>query len=175
MATILNIPEQIRHVRRYGEIAAVLVKYGFGDVVQEIGLDRLIERSLNRVGQSARAPDFEHLKREERVRRALEELGPTFVKMGQVLSTRADLIPPEWAEEFRKLQNDVPRVPFEEIRARLEDEFSDDLYDTLEAAWNEALSWWQEQRPSGEPMEIGVEVSTSCGSWRTLRHPGFCL
>ncbi len=131
MATILNIPEQIRHVRRYGEIAAVLVKYGFDDVVQEIGLDRLIERSLNRVGQSARAPDFEHLKREERVRRALEELGPTFVKMGQVLSTRADLIPPEWAEEFRKLQNDVPRVPFEEIRARLEDEFSDDLYDTL--------------------------------------------
>jgi hypothetical protein len=51
----------------------------------------------------------------------------------------------------------------------------DDLYDTLEAAWNEALSWWQEQRPSGEPMEIGVEVSTSCGSWRTLRHPGVCL
>lgn len=131
MATILNIPEQIRHVRRYGEIAAVLAKYGFGDIVQEIGLDRLIERGLSRVGQSARAPEFEQLKREERVRRALEDLGPTFVKMGQVLSTRADLIPPEWAEEFRKLQNDVPRVPFEEIRARLEDEFSDDLYDTL--------------------------------------------
>ena len=38
----------------------------------------------------------------------------------------------------------------------------DDLYDTCEAAWNEALSWWQDQRPSGEPVEIGVEVSTSC-------------
>lgn len=47
----------------------------------------------------------------------------------------------------------------------------DDLYDTLEAAWSEAVSWWNEQRGSSEPMEIGVEVSTSCGSWRTLRHP----
>lgn len=47
----------------------------------------------------------------------------------------------------------------------------DDLYDTLEAAWSEALAWWSEQRCSAEPVGIGVEVSTSCGSWRTLRHP----
>jgi hypothetical protein len=47
----------------------------------------------------------------------------------------------------------------------------DDLYDSLEAAWNEAQAWWGEQRCGAEPMEIGVEVSTSCGSWRTLRHP----
>lgn len=48
----------------------------------------------------------------------------------------------------------------------------DDLYDTLEAAWSEAVSWWSEQRGSAEPVEIGVEVSTASGSWRTLRHPG---
>ncbi len=47
----------------------------------------------------------------------------------------------------------------------------DDLYDTLEAAWNEALVWWNDQRSSSEPIEIGVEVSTSIGTWRTLRHP----
>jgi hypothetical protein len=47
----------------------------------------------------------------------------------------------------------------------------DDLYDTLEAAWNEAQTWWGEQGGTADPMEIGVEVSTSCGSWRTLRHP----
>jgi hypothetical protein len=47
----------------------------------------------------------------------------------------------------------------------------DDLYDTLEAAWSEAVSWWSEQRGSVESVEIGVEVSTTCGSWRTLRHP----
>jgi hypothetical protein len=47
----------------------------------------------------------------------------------------------------------------------------DDLYDTLEAAWTEARLWWNDQRSSSEPMEIGVEVSTSIGTWRTLRHP----
>ena len=47
----------------------------------------------------------------------------------------------------------------------------DDLYDTLEAAWSEAQVWWAEHCGSPGPVEIGVEVSTSCGSWRTLRHP----
>ena len=48
----------------------------------------------------------------------------------------------------------------------------DDLYDTLEAAWAEALSWWQGERgPSAPPVGIGVEVSTGSGVWRTLRHP----
>jgi len=48
----------------------------------------------------------------------------------------------------------------------------DDLYETLEAAWGEALSWWQGERgPSAAPMGIGVEVSTGSGVWRTLRHP----
>lgn len=47
----------------------------------------------------------------------------------------------------------------------------DDLYDTLEAAWGEAQAWWSEHCSGSEPVEIGVEVSTSCGSWRTLRHP----
>jgi hypothetical protein len=48
----------------------------------------------------------------------------------------------------------------------------DDLYDSLEAAWGEATNWWQDQSTGGDPVNIGVEVSTSSGSWRTLRHPG---
>ena len=48
----------------------------------------------------------------------------------------------------------------------------DDLYDSLEAAWGEALSWWQGERgTSVPPVGIGVEVSTGSGAWRTLRHP----
>ena len=48
----------------------------------------------------------------------------------------------------------------------------DDLYDSLESAWSEATLWWQAQAPAGpEPMDIGVEVSTSTGNWRTVRHP----
>jgi hypothetical protein len=48
----------------------------------------------------------------------------------------------------------------------------DDLYDSLEAAWAEALSWWHDVSPGQEPVGIGVEVSTASGDWRTLRHPG---
>jgi hypothetical protein len=49
----------------------------------------------------------------------------------------------------------------------------DDLYESLDAAWSEAISWWQHQfGNANEPMEIGVEVSTGSGDWRTLRHPG---
>lgn len=49
----------------------------------------------------------------------------------------------------------------------------DDLYDSLDAAWEEARLWWQEEGGGDhEPMGIGIEVSTGCGSWRTLRHPG---
>lgn len=48
----------------------------------------------------------------------------------------------------------------------------DDLYESLEAAWGEALSWWQESGTAAGPVAIGVEVSTASGSWRTVRHPG---
>jgi hypothetical protein len=48
----------------------------------------------------------------------------------------------------------------------------DDLYDSLENAWSEAISWWQECSASDGPVGIGVEVRTGSGDWRTLRHPG---
>lgn len=48
----------------------------------------------------------------------------------------------------------------------------DDLYDSVEAAWADAVRWWQEQAGPAETMAIGLEVSTATGSWRTLRHPG---
>ncbi len=47
----------------------------------------------------------------------------------------------------------------------------DDIYESLESAWSEALSWWREVAPEHEPIGIGVEVSTASGDWRTLRHP----
>jgi predicted unusual protein kinase regulating ubiquinone biosynthesis (AarF/ABC1/UbiB family) len=60
-----------------------------------------------------------------RVRLLLEDLGPTFIKAGQILSTRPDLIPPEWAMEFKKLQSDIPPAPWEGettgVKAQLEE------------------------------------------------------
>lgn len=122
MASVLSIPQTVRHVRRYAEIVSVLGKHGLRDVVQELGLDRLVERGITLVGREAE-PGVAHLPRIVRVRRAMEELGPTFIKMGQVLATRPDLIPPAWARELELLQDECPEVAFADIRARLEEAF----------------------------------------------------
>jgi ubiquinone biosynthesis protein len=111
----------IRHVKRYGEILDVLVRNGFADVVTHLGLDRHIQRGFGLVGAS-REPT-EHLARPARMRKVMEELGPTFMKLGQMLSCRKDLVPEEWAKEFEKLQAEGPKLPFEEIRGVLHAEF----------------------------------------------------
>jgi ubiquinone biosynthesis protein len=79
----------------------------------------------------------------------LEALGPTFIKLGQILSTRPDLIPADLADEFRSLQADAPKVPFEEIRRRLEEEFNggvDDLFQSIEETPLAAASMAQVHR-----------------------------
>lgn len=108
----------VRDLGRLQQIASVLVAYGFGDVVRRIGLAGALERA----GRMLHWQDPEalaHMPPPVRVRRALEELGPTFVKLGQMLATRVDLLPPEWTAELGKLQNAVPAVPFEQIRPQL--------------------------------------------------------
>jgi len=91
--------------------------------VQETKLDRLIERGVSLMSIGRLRPEFERLPRPVRLRKAMEELGPTFIKLGQVLATRADLIPEEWANEFSKLHDDVPQVDFAVIERRLDEEF----------------------------------------------------
>ncbi len=123
MPDLLAINQTLRNLKRYAEILSTLGRHGFGEAVHEMHLDRLIERSVSFVTAGRVSPEFSHLPRPVRLRKAMEELGPTFVKLGQVLSTRPDLIPPEWAEEFRKLQDDVPQVDFAEIERRLDEDF----------------------------------------------------
>lgn len=102
----------VHDMGRLHDIAAVLIRYGFGDQVRRIGMASALERA-GRV-LHWRAPDeLARLEPPARVRRALEELGPTFVKLGQILSTRIDLFPPEWIAEFGKLQDSAPSVPFD--------------------------------------------------------------
>jgi len=115
----------VRDLGRLQQIASVLISYGFGDVVRRIGLSGALERA----GRILRWRDPEalaHMPPPERVRRALEELGPTFVKLGQVLATRVDLLPPEWIAELGKLQNAVPAVPFEQVRPQLVEDLGAD-------------------------------------------------
>ena len=89
----------VRDLGRLYEIASVLIRYGFGGLVRRIGLENALERA-GRVLRWHDAKEFAHLPPPARARRALEELGPTFIKLGQVLATRVDLFEPEWIAEI---------------------------------------------------------------------------
>lgn len=108
----------MRDLGRLHEIALILIRYGFGDVVRRMGLANALEQA----GRALRWRDAEelaHLPPPTRVRRVLEDLGPTFVKLGQVLATRVDLFEPEWIAEFSKLLDSAPPVPYADIRQQL--------------------------------------------------------
>jgi ubiquinone biosynthesis protein len=108
-----------RDLGRLHDVASVLARYGFSDMVRRLGLAHALERA-GEVVPLERLNELVALPPPERVRRALEEMGPSFVKLGQVLATRVDLFTPEWITEFEKLQNRVPALPFEQVREQLE-------------------------------------------------------
>ncbi|MFI4860571.1 MAG: ABC1 kinase family protein [Phycisphaerales bacterium JB063] len=124
------ITSTYRNTKRLAQVVGVLGRHGFSEVIEQLGLPGLIDKGLELVG---RGPDAEHVKLPQhvRLRMVLEELGPTYIKMGQVLSTRPDLIAPELAEEFAKLQSDCPKLPFEDIRAMLVAELGQETLDTM--------------------------------------------
>ena len=102
----------MRELPRLHEIASVLVRHGLGDFVQRIGIAGVLERAGQILNFGA-AAEAQRLDQASRIRLALEELGPTFVKLGQVMATRVDLFPPRWIEELERLHAEVPPVPFE--------------------------------------------------------------
>ncbi len=108
----------LRDLGRLRDIAAILVKYGFGDLVRRIGLGDALERAGDALHWD-RAGEFAHMPPPARVRCALEELGPTFVKFGQLLSSRADLLDPDWIAELAKLRNRAPPAPWDEVQRQL--------------------------------------------------------
>ncbi len=120
------VARRIRNAKRYTEIIDVLVRNGFAEAVTNLGLDKLVERGYS-LFRRDRTHGFEHLTLPHRMRLVLEQLGPTFMKLGQMLSCRKDLIPEEWADEFAKLQAEGPTLPFEQIRSTLMAEFAEPL------------------------------------------------
>jgi ubiquinone biosynthesis protein len=104
-----------RHLNRYRQILAVLFKYGFGDLIDRLKIDQYIEIGRQLIAPRGRER-LDRLSRAERVRLAVEELGPTAIKLGQMLSTRPDLVAVEFLEEFAKLQDKVPPFDFAEVQ-----------------------------------------------------------
>jgi ubiquinone biosynthesis protein len=140
---------RISGIRHFGTISRVLIKHGLGEAA-----DRLFGPNRARVKTGLPDP--------ARIRRALEDLGPSFIKLGQLMSTRADVFPPEYLEEFSKLQDRVPPVPFEEVRRVVEAELRqplDQLFDGFEIRSLAAASVAQvhaARLKSGEKVAVKV-------------------
>jgi ubiquinone biosynthesis protein len=120
--TIPSIPQLYRNAMRWKEIASVLSKYGLAGWLSRFNIDFISER--------LKAPDGEvlaNLTQEARIRSALTELGPTFIKFGQLLSTRPDVTGPELAKELEQLQSTAPADSFEYVKEIIEAEQGDSL------------------------------------------------
>lgn len=183
MPSVSSVTRSLRNVSRVAEVTRALVKYGFDDLLVATGLDTLVDRSRRLLGLRS---EHEHLIRQpqsERVRMMLEELGPTAVKIGQVLSTRPDLIPPEWANEFRKLQDDVPPISWEEIKPHIEEQYDrplDEIFEWIEEEPLAAASMAQVHRAklkSGESVVLKIlrpnihrAIQDDIDLMRTLAH-----
>lgn len=121
-----DIRQSVRHLSRYQEILKVFIKYGFWDVVTKIKIG-LIPDLTKKVLPQIEKKNLALLGTPVRLRMAFEELGTTFIKLGQMLSVRPDLIPPQIAQEFSKLQDDVAAEPFEVLEPSLLNDFNKSL------------------------------------------------
>ncbi|WP_088034409.1 ABC1 kinase family protein [Evansella clarkii] len=120
--------KRVRHLKRFREIAIAFSRYGFGFLVKEMGLDHLLSLPA-RVFKHDDKQKVHRKTRGERIRLFLEELGPAFVKVGQIASTRPDLLPDDILEELQKLQDTVPPFPFVDARNIIEAELGGRLED----------------------------------------------
>lgn len=105
----------VKSAQRLRTILSVFAKYGFADIVNRIGLARYLPFRLGAFVRSEKDTPTP-----EKLRRAFEELGPTFVKLGQLLSTRPDIVPEDFVKELTRLQDHVQPLPYERVKSTVE-------------------------------------------------------
>ncbi|UJR81706.1 ABC1 kinase family protein [Sandaracinus amylolyticus] len=147
----------VRDLDRLRQIVAVLVRHGFGEIVARTSLGSLVVgKSEARNNQSVG----------ERVRLVIQDLGPSFVKLGQIVSTRPDLIPPEVIIELKKLQDRVPPVAYEAIKEQIESDLGsplDQIFESFDAVPLASASVGQVHRAQlrtsdGQVRQVAVKV-----------------
>ncbi len=146
-----------RDLGRLHEIASILIRFGFSDLVRRLGISHALERA-GRVLHWRESENRVDMDLPERVCKALEDLGPTFIKLGQILSARVDLFSPEWIRAFEKLQDDVPSLPFEKIKEQIEKDLGqslDEIFSHVDVEAFAAASIAQVHRAS---LKDGAEV-----------------
>jgi ubiquinone biosynthesis protein len=131
---ISGITRKYRHVMRYRQILGIIFRYGFGNIIEALHLEQYIEVGLKLISRT-REERIEKLSGNKRIRMIFEELGPTFIKLGQIVSSRPDLVPADLVNELSKLQDKVPPFGFEQVEAIIVSEFGKpckDVFDTID-------------------------------------------
>ncbi|OQW88298.1 MAG: ubiquinone biosynthesis protein UbiB [Rhodoferax ferrireducens] len=154
-----------RDMGRLNEIAGVLVRHGLGDSVRRLGLADRLERAGHALHWE-HAADLARLEPPVQVRLALEELGPAFVKLGQILAGRADLFGPDWITEFEKLHSHVPAVPLAQLLPQLREDLGGEPGDVFARFDAEPLAAASIAQVHRAQLKDGTEVVVK------IRRPG---
>lgn len=158
---ITSIPQIYRNVRRWTEIISVLSRYGLADWISRFNLEFAKDALKARDG----AAIARHT-REARIRLALTELGPTFIKLGQLLSTRPDLVGVDLADELSKLQSNVPADPARDIRKLVENELGQPIDELFARFDDEPIASASIGQVHAAKLADGEEVVVK------VQHPG---
>ena len=127
----------MRGLGRFGTITKVLIKHGLGDVAERISR----KKPAYSKDPAEKVPlVYRGFPSPKRIRLVFEELGPSFIKLGQLMSTRADIFPPEFIEEFKKLQDQVPPEPLNDIVAVIEDELKHPISELFKTFSSESIA-----------------------------------